>query len=136
MFWILALCFGCMSMIYYRFLSVISDFLVFRFKYTLIEASNIITLLPILNMILIPLTSTIVNSKGKKAAVLMSSNLVALGIYAALLFLPVASSWLVMLLVLSLSIFFSMYISTIWSSISLSLPTQATVMGCGCCTLT
>lgn len=135
MFWILAACYAIISMTYFRFLGMVADFLTIRFGYSLIQASNLVTLLPILNMILIPIFSSVVTVKGKKAGVLLLSNIVALVIYIALFFLPVDNTMLVSILVLSLSIFFSLYISVFWSCVTLCIPTQIATLGYGCCTL-
>lgn len=136
MFWILALCYGVISMTYYRFLNIITDFLMVRFKFTLLQTSNLTSILPILNMFFIPIMSSIVQVKGKKASILMSSTVVAFIIYTSLYLLPAESSWIISGLILSLSVFFTLYISTIWSCITLSIPSQIAALGFGCSSLT
>lgn len=122
-------------MAYFRFLNTSTDLLMVRFKFTLLETSNLTSILPIFNMVLIPIMSSIVTVKGKKAGILMWATIIAISIYTTMLFLPEENSWIVSALVLSVSLFYSMYVSCIWSCITLSLPTQLAPVGFGACTL-
>ena len=132
MFWLCVLCFILASNSYFRFLNIVTDFLVIRFNYTLIEVSTLTSIVPVLNMILIPIMSSIVTVKGKKVSILMGATLVGFGIYGTMLILPAEKSWLVSLLILCLSLFFSLYISAAWSCITMSMPSQLTGVGFGC----
>lgn len=127
-FWLLTLCFTFISMAYYQFTNFLTDFLVHRFNYKYIEATNMFTLIPIVIMISIPIISPIVTIKGRKAHALLTVSILAVITYYWMYTMPAVPSFKVTFCLILTAFWFSIYSSVIWSSFTLVVPVQGTGM--------
>jgi len=121
-------------MSYYQFTNFVTDLLMQRFKYDYIGAKNLVTLLPVSTIILIPILSAVVLAVGKKGIILTLSSLISFGVYTYMQYLPAEPSHKVTACIILTALFFSLYSTTIWSSMTLVIPQQGTSVALGLAT--
>jgi hypothetical protein len=105
-----------------------------RFKYTYLDAKNLVTLMPIATIIFIPILSSIIVVVGKKGYALIIASLIASGVYQTFEMLPAEPSFHVTLCIIGVAFFYSLYSSVIWSSMTLVVPQQGTNVALGLAT--
>ena len=105
-----------------------------RFKYEYIDAKNLVTLIPITTIILIPIVSAVVLTVGKKGIILTLSSMISFGVYTYMQYLPAEPSHKVTACIILTALFFSLYSTTIWSSMTLVIPQQGTSVALGLAT--
>jgi len=105
-----------------------------RFKYAYIDAKNLVTLIPITTIILIPIVSAVVLKVGKKGIILTLSSMISFGVYTYMQYLPAEPSHKVTACIILTALFFSLYSTTIWSSMTLVIPQQGTSVALGLAT--
>lgn len=123
--WIILVIFAVMSQCLYQFTNIGTDCLMKRFGFDYIEAKNRIALIPIVNMIMIPVFSSITSCIGKKGIFLTAGALLITVNYTFLSFLGTEKDERVVFGVIGVGVFFSLLTATFWSSFSLLLPKQA-----------
>lgn len=122
LFWCLTLVFAFISMSYFQFTNFVTDFLMQRFKYSYLDAKNLVALIPIATIIFIPILSSIIVLVGMKGIALVISSLVACFIYWYMGTMPAEPSFNVTLCIIGVAFFYSLYSSVIWSSMTLVVP--------------
>jgi Na+/melibiose symporter-like transporter len=121
-------------MAYYQFTNFLTDFLVNRFGYQYIEATNMFTIIPICIMISIPIISPIVTVKGRKDQALLIVSILAVLTYYWMYTMPAEPSIKVTTCLVLTAIWFSIYSSVIWSSFMLVVPQQGIAVALGIAT--
>jgi hypothetical protein len=105
-----------------------------RFKYPYLDAKNLVTLIPIVCIALIPIISTVIVFIGKKGICLLLASIIASVNFLYLQTLPAEPSTHVTVCILSVALFYSMYSTVIWSSMTLVVPQQGTSVALGIAT--
>ncbi len=128
-YWLVVIIFVLISGAYYQFVNYSTDLLVSRFGYEYTEAKNIGGFMLIVCAVLIPILSAFVTRYGKKASILTLASLLATATFFTMMKLPKDPSWIASLCCYSISAFYSLYSSCIWSSMTLLVPPQASSTG-------
>ena len=126
LYWLVMLQFVILTLIYYQFMSFVTDLLVVRYQYSYIKAKNIVALVPVSSALLLPFFSIFTLYYGKKALILLFSSLSGTAVFTILLLSPEIPSLVIFFSLGFLAIFFSSQASVIWPSITLVVPKEAT----------
>lgn len=95
-----------------------------RYKYTFLDAKDQFTLLSIYPLILGPILSYIIFKVGKRALINLISVVVLILTFSWMRIMPPKPSTGILVCFFNLSIYYLVYGNTIWSGISLVVPTQ------------
>ena len=125
LFWYVTLAFTFISNSYYNFIDFGTDCIQNKFAYSYGEAKNFISIITLGVVITLPIISAMVVRVGMKGYFLLAASVLATLSYTYMAFLPNEKNPGVLISVLGISLFFSIYNAAIWSSIALSVPKQA-----------
>ena len=130
-FWCSCLIYSIVANCYYQFSFIITNTAVHRYNYTYLKAKNFLSLIQMLSIILMPINSIIIFKFGKKFKMILFAVVMMLLAYITLLNLPAQPTLLFELSMYFLALFYSIYQSTIWSCLTISLPEGAVSIGLG-----
>lgn len=135
--WYLIVYFAIMANAFYMFTTFATDLLVKRYGFTFQQSKNCVSLLPVLNMLLIPIFSFILSRIGWKSIVMLSASVFCIFIYIWMSTIDenVPDSILPYLGVSGVALFWCLQTSSMWSCLSISLPTQAVSVMIGIATV-
>lgn len=126
LYWLLVILFCTLSMTFYQFMNISTPLLQRRFNYSYERATELVTLIPMIAAITIPIFSSVVVFIGCKAFILTASSIFGMGAYSLFYYLPIEESPLVFIGLVMVAIHFAFYSSVIWTSLTLSVPQEAT----------
>ena len=119
-------CYAIMTpSLYNQVSSTGSDFLVTRYRMSYKDAKNILSLLPLVSAFLIPLWTVLYTKFGNKSLGILLASIFSLASYSSFAFLRIKSGSLTVLPLVLLAIYYSLNYGTMWSSLLLSVPKQA-----------
>lgn len=122
--WLLLVLFSVLSNCFYQFTNFGTDCLIIRFGFKYVEAKNTMAILPIVNMLSTPVFSSTISVVGKKGLFLCLSALVIIANFTFMTILG-ENDKRAAIGAAGVGVFFSMLVSSFWSSFTLSLPKQA-----------
>ena len=123
--WMLNILFAILGNAFYMFTTFSTDLFIKRYGFTYTQSKNCVSVIPLINMALIPSFSYVWGRIGKKSLVLVISSLMCIGVYIFMSFIPYGSPTLPYAGMLGVALFWSLMTSAVWSSLSISLPSQA-----------
>lgn len=126
LYWLLCVIFVIISQLYFQSINFLTPFLQKRFGYPYEEATNMVMLQQIVSAFSIPLLSSVVVVVGYKGFFLIASSLTGLICFLLFYFLPARPNFMVMIAVVMIGLQYSLYCCVIWSSMTLSVPKEAT----------
>lgn len=123
--WLIIIYFTFLANCFNIFSTFGKDLLEKRFGYSFQKSKNIISVLPLVDMVLIVGFSIFTNKYGKKPFVLISASLVAVATFIGMTYIPEHDPILPIVGVVGVSLFQSLMTAAIWSSFTISVPRQA-----------
>lgn len=133
--WILVVTLTFDAQAFQQFLFFASDFMMKRLNLEYLQVKNVLSTLPLNNMILIPIFSVILGNYGKKSLGLLIAGLMLASTYFFMINLSQHPPlWQAYLIIFGGCSFWSLYTSSVWSSVLISLPKQASAFMVGLCT--
>ena len=108
-----------------------TELLIKRYNYTLIEAKNILFILPLMTILFVPLYSSLVTKYGKKSLLMIVSFSLCVAAYLLAYFLPSRPSKLMYAFVFLMGQYRSLYSSCVWSSILQVTPSKLEPLAIG-----
>lgn len=135
--WFIVIYFAVLANAFYMFTTFATDLLIKRYGFTFQQSKNCVSLLPVLNMILIPLFSFILSRIGWKSIVMLFASIVCIlnYIWMSTFDENIPDSILPYLGVSGVAIFWCLQTSSMWSCLSITLPTQAVSVMIGIATV-
>ena len=131
LYWLLSITFGIGSMCYLMFISFSTDCLVHRFGYSYADAKNYLSFVSIISMFSMPVLSALVGKFGRKGFVLLSSFVVSITNFSLMLTYPKEPGNYIYVIVVLTSFTYSIFVATVWPSMTISVPTKATAIALG-----
>lgn len=135
--WFLIVYFAITANAFYMFTTFATDLLVKRYGFSFEQSKNAVALLPVLNMVLIPLFSFILSKIGWKSIVMFSASIVCIVVYfwMSTINQNASDSILPYIGIFGVALFWCLQTSSMWSCLSISLPTQAVSVMIGIATV-
>lgn len=119
---------------FHQFINFATDLYETRFGFSTREAKNAVAMIRFASVILIPVFSVIVTKLGKKGYFLVLSTVFAIFNPLLLTMVPKGNTVLPYFGVVGLCFFWGIQVSSVWPSLSISLPKQAVVIMVGIAT--
>ena len=125
--WYLILYFAVLANAFYMFTTFATDILTNRYGFSFEQSKNCVALLPIINMVLIPLFSFILSKVGWKSVVMLSASICCILVYLWMSTLgeKLSDSLMPYLGIGGIALFWCLQTSSMWTCLSITLPTQA-----------
>lgn len=102
-----------------------TDLFMKRYNFSYTQSKNAVAMMPIMNMILIPIFSAIWSNIGKKTLVMLLASMLSVLTFTGMSLIPSTDKVLPYVAIVSFSIYWSLIQSVVWSNFTLSLPCQA-----------
>lgn len=131
LFWMLAILFGFGSQGYFQFINFATDCLTHRYGYTFEKAKNLLSLVPLIMMILMPIFSGLIVKIGRKGYFLLGSFLIFLVNFLLMLKFPSVPGDYVYIIIGSIGVGYCLFVATIWPCMTLAAPSKATSVALG-----
>ena len=131
LYWMTVAAYGLLYSCYTQFAHISTELAVRRFKYDYRDGKNFVASIKVVVLLLLPLWSYLVLRLGKKALILLISSIVATLAFSVMLLCPLRPSHLYTASIVLVGLFYSLYLSCIWPSLTLTLPKSAAAVGLG-----
>lgn len=118
---------------YFMFTNISTEFMIRRFNYDILEAKNLILILPLSTVFFIPFYSTLSIKKGIKTKLYLLGYIFALISYVLMAILPVENTNIILVSMVLIGQFWSIVGSIVFSSIIIVTPSRSIplVLGVG-----
>lgn len=117
--------------LYFNLISFTNEMLLIRFKFTSLQASNYMPLLPISACIAAFLSGILTVRNGKKIRVILSAHLMVILAYVGLYISPYEGDYNVGIYLSMIGAFFGIVTTMNWGSLALVIPSSAVPLGFG-----
>jgi MFS family permease len=134
LFWLLAVVFAVGSQSYLMFISFSTDCMMNRFGYDYEGAKNMIFLVPLFCIVFMPVLSLLISKYGKKGFWLFFSFALGGAAFFLMSRMPVMPANYMYFFMAAIALHYSIFVATIWPSMTLSVPPQATAVALGLAT--
>lgn len=129
--WLSIFMFNCAELCYFMFTNFSTEFMIKRFKFDILEAKNILLVLPLITIFFIPVYSIISVKRGMKIKMFGFGFLMACLGYIFLAVLPVKKTYLVYFPIFLIGQFWSIFGAVAFSSIVIATPTRSIPLSLG-----
>ena len=129
--WMCVIYFSISANCFHQFMNIAMDLYKIRFEFDQSQAKNAVAIIRFLSVVFIPLISLIITKVGKKGYFMILASILAIANPLVLAFIPRDHPYLPYLGVVGLCLFWSVQVSSVWPSMSISMPKQAVVIMIG-----